>query len=371
MPQPLVSIIIDNYNYASFLGAAIRSALDQSYDRIEVIVVDDGSTDDSRAVIAGFGDRIRAIFQPNQGQSGAFNSGFAACRGDIVLFLDSDDALRADAVAEIVAAWREGVAKAQFCLATVDAEGGFLGNVFPNFPPGLTSEAIRAETIRSGLYPCPPTSGNAYARSFLLEMMPLRKVIAGADGPLNTVAPLYGDVVTIDKPLGYYRVHGRNDGAHKTLAVEKFARFVRHDADRIAHLREHARRLGIPLDGDPLDRAVLHLQYRAASLKLLREQHPVAGETLPSIVRRAVRAAWRNHDRVTAKLFLSLWFLAVASLPRPLAKRVIAYRFAPESRPRALMRLLQRLRVLRPPARGAAAPELSLPRHLAPGKLSA
>jgi len=371
MPQPHVSIIVDNYNYADYLGAAVRSALDQTYGRVEVIVVDDGSTDDSRAVIEAFGDRIRAVFQPNQGQSGAFNSGFAVASGDIVLFLDADDALRADAAAEIVAAWGEGVVKAQFCLATVDAEGCFLGNVFPNFPPGLTAAMVREETIRSGLYPCPPTSGNAYARAFLLKMMPLRKVLAGADGPLNTVAPLYGDVVTIDRPLGYYRVHGRNDGAHRTLAADRFARYVRHDADRISYLREHARRLGIPLEGDPLDRAILHLQYRAASLKLMRAQHPIAGETLPSVVGRAVRTAWRNHDRVTAKLFLSLWFLAVAVLPRPLAEPVIAYRFAPASRPQALKRLLQRLRVLRPPARGAAEPELSLPRHLAAGKLSA
>jgi glycosyltransferase involved in cell wall biosynthesis len=365
MPSPLVSIVIDNYNYAAYLGAAIRSALAQTHRPTEVIVVDDGSTDESREVIRAFGERVRAVLQPNQGQSAAFNSGFAAARGDIVLFLDSDDALRPEAVAEIAAVWRDGVAKVQFCLSTVDADGRFLGNVFPNFPPGLTPATVREEAIRSGLYPCPPTSGNAYARSFVEKMVPLRKVLGGADGPLNTVAPLYGDVVTIDRPLGYYRVHGRNDGAQKTLAADKFARFVMHDVDRIAYLREHAGRLGVALDGDPLDRAVLHLQYRAASLKLLRARHPIPGETLPSVVRRALRASWRNHDRLGGKLFLSLWFLAVAGLPRPAAERLIAYRFVPASRPQALKRLLQRLRVLRPPAKGAAAPELSLPPHVA------
>jgi glycosyltransferase involved in cell wall biosynthesis len=211
---PLVTIIVDNYNYAAFVGTAIRSALDQTYPNLEVVVVDDGSTDGSRAVIESFGDRIHAVFQANQGQSGAFNAGFAAARGDIVLFLDSDDALRRDAVATVVHRWHDGVVKAQFCLATVDAAGKFMGNVFPTYPPGLTPERIRREALRTGLYPCPPTSGNAYARSFLERMMPLAPVLAGADGPLNTVAPLYGEVVTIDEPLGYYRIHGRNDGAH-------------------------------------------------------------------------------------------------------------------------------------------------------------
>ena len=57
-----VSIIINNYNYAQFLANAIESALAQTHRPLEVLVVDDGSTDDSRAVIAGFGSRVRAIF---------------------------------------------------------------------------------------------------------------------------------------------------------------------------------------------------------------------------------------------------------------------------------------------------------------------
>src|SRR6188768_2225570 len=100
MPQPpLVSIVIDNYNYARFLRAAVDSALAQAYPRVEVVVVDDGSTDDSREVIARYGDRISAVFKPNGGQASAFNAGFAASHGDLVLFLDSDDVLLPSAVA--------------------------------------------------------------------------------------------------------------------------------------------------------------------------------------------------------------------------------------------------------------------------------
>ena len=72
MPEtlPLVSIIIPNYNHAQYIEDAIHSVLRQTYRNVEIIVVDDGSRDNSREVIAAFGDTVRAIFQQNQGLSG-------------------------------------------------------------------------------------------------------------------------------------------------------------------------------------------------------------------------------------------------------------------------------------------------------------
>jgi glycosyltransferase involved in cell wall biosynthesis len=89
----LVSIIINNYNYDRFLAEAINSALNQTYPYTEVIVVDDGSTDNSRQIIAEYGDRIIPILQPNGKQASAFNNGFAHSKGEIIIFLDSDDYL--------------------------------------------------------------------------------------------------------------------------------------------------------------------------------------------------------------------------------------------------------------------------------------
>jgi len=344
--QPLVSIVVDNFNYARFVGAAIDSALAQTYPRIEVIVVDDGSTDDSRAVIGGYVGKITAIFQDNRGQSGAFNTGFAAARGDIVLFLDADDLLEPEAAAEIVASWRPETAKIQFCLATIDAEGRFTGGVFPNYPPQLGPQTVLRETLRTALYPCPPTSGNAYSRAFLDEVMPVPPVHAGADGPLNTLAPLYGAVVTLNRTLGRYRVHGANDGAQRDLAADKFARFIRHDQHRTQLLREHAARRGFRVRGDPLDRAVLHLQYRMASLRLLPSRHPVP-EHRASIAWRGVIAAWTATERLPARVFSMAWFVAVALAPRALAIRLIALRFVPASRPALLGSVLRRLGALR------------------------
>ena len=86
--MPLVSIIINNYNYGRFLAAAIDSALTQSYAQTEVIVVDDGSTDDSHAILASYGARITPVLTANGGQASAFNAGFARGRGDIVIGQD-------------------------------------------------------------------------------------------------------------------------------------------------------------------------------------------------------------------------------------------------------------------------------------------
>src|SRR5687767_6151914 len=89
MDGPLVSIIIDNYNYARFLPAAIDSALGQTYPNTEVIVVDDGSTDTSREVIRSYGGRVVPVLKENGGMMSAYNAGFSVSRGEVVVFLDS------------------------------------------------------------------------------------------------------------------------------------------------------------------------------------------------------------------------------------------------------------------------------------------
>jgi glycosyltransferase involved in cell wall biosynthesis len=91
MSRPLASILINNYSYARFLDETINSALSQNYPRKEIIVVDDGSTDNSREIISRYGDRIIPIFKENGGQASAVNAGVARCHGDILCFLDSDD----------------------------------------------------------------------------------------------------------------------------------------------------------------------------------------------------------------------------------------------------------------------------------------
>jgi glycosyltransferase involved in cell wall biosynthesis len=94
MDQPLVSVIIPEYNYAQYLSQAVDSALGQTYPHVEILVVDDGSTDNSPEVIRQYGDRIRSFRQENQGLSAARNTGARLAKGDLLAFLDSDDVWR-------------------------------------------------------------------------------------------------------------------------------------------------------------------------------------------------------------------------------------------------------------------------------------
>jgi len=92
--KPLVSVIIPTYNRADLLPRAIRSALTQTFKDFELIIVDDGSTDNTEALVKGFikeDDRIRYIYQKNQGESEARNTGLLNARGRYIAFLDSDD----------------------------------------------------------------------------------------------------------------------------------------------------------------------------------------------------------------------------------------------------------------------------------------
>src|ERR1700760_2013762 len=104
--EPLVSILVSNYNYGRYIASAIQSALNQTYRKIELIVCDDGSTDDSVAVIEAFerkDERLRLIRKANGGQASGFNAAFAVSKGEIIALLDSDDLFLPNKVERIVA----------------------------------------------------------------------------------------------------------------------------------------------------------------------------------------------------------------------------------------------------------------------------
>lgn len=91
MSEPLVSIVIPTYNRASLIGQSLKSALAQTYKNCEIIVVDDGSTDNTRQVVESFGPAVRYISKDNSGPSPTRNLGIREAKGEYVAFLDSDD----------------------------------------------------------------------------------------------------------------------------------------------------------------------------------------------------------------------------------------------------------------------------------------
>ncbi|HUG10849.1 MAG TPA: glycosyltransferase family A protein [Opitutaceae bacterium] len=107
MSEPLVSILIPCHNAARWLGATLESALAQTWPRTEIIVVNDGSTDDSAAIARGFASRdVRVIDQPNSGPGAALNRGLRESTGDYVKFLDADDLISSNSIAIQLAALR-------------------------------------------------------------------------------------------------------------------------------------------------------------------------------------------------------------------------------------------------------------------------
>src|SRR5260370_15524059 len=97
--RPLVSILTSNYNYAAYLGDAVESCLCQTYDKLEVVICDGGSTDSSPRILERYRSldkRIRVVYQANGGQSLALNAAFRKSSGDIICLLDADDAFMPD-----------------------------------------------------------------------------------------------------------------------------------------------------------------------------------------------------------------------------------------------------------------------------------
>ena len=213
-----LTVIIPNYNYAEFVGQAIDSALAIDWPDVQVIVVDDGSTDASRQVIARYGERIETVLQANAGQYMAYNAGYLLARGDVVIFLDSDDLLERSVMQEIAAIWRPGLSKVQFRLRVVDGAARPLGSTFPQFHGVPQPDELRRWAAATTTYPTPPGSGNAYSRAYLDQILPLDEACGRpGDSCCVAAAPFLGDVATIDAPLGQYRVHGRSGGTHTTL----------------------------------------------------------------------------------------------------------------------------------------------------------
>ena len=332
----LVSIIINNYNYAVFLGTAIESALGQTYPRVEVIVVDDGSQDHSRAVIESFGDRVTAIFKANGGQASAFNAGFDASRGELVLFLDSDDLLEPHAISNVVCHWRQGVSKVHFPLQAIDQHGHSLGALFPKHP--LASGDVLPALLTEGDYCSPPTTGNVFTRDYLAAVLPMPEAEWPdcADVYIVQVAPFFGAIGAIREPLGKYRVHGNSLTANTDgdkLRVENLRRRLRADERKQRLLDRFSQTRGLKMNPNAVFDTYSHYKARLASLKLSPRDHPFQEDRLLSLGRKLIAQVWQTASlRTITKVAFTCWAAAVVVLPVPIAEYLILGAFSRYSR---------------------------------------
>lgn len=345
----LLSIIIANYNYAEFVGAAIESALAVDWPNVEVVLVDDGSTDDSRAAIERYADRIIAIFQPNAGQIAARNVGFERSTGEAVIFLDSDDILHASVMQEAAREWHRRVSKVQFRMRSVDAEGRPTGSIFPQYATPPAPADILNWALATGTYPAPPCSGNLYARHYLEAIFPLDESCGKApDSCCIAAAPFFGDVVTIAKPLVDYRVHSRNDGAMSSLDSSRFAWQTEVAIQSFNYAQRAALKAGLSVPDTARHLAFGQLRSRIASYRLARDRHPVHGDSTTRILTDILRAAKtpQGVSRLEA-VTLVLWGVLVLISPLAIATRLVHWRFSPSARPKALRVALSAIGIVR------------------------
>lgn len=146
MAIPLVSTIIPTYNRADTICAAIESVLRQTYARIELIVVDDGSSDHTPQILANYGDKIQVIRQPNAGPSAARNRGIDAANGEIVAFLDSDDTWLPTKVEQQVASLQRAGKSVPCCLCNAIVRDP-MGNELLSF-----DEAVLRPPYQEGIW---------------------------------------------------------------------------------------------------------------------------------------------------------------------------------------------------------------------------
>jgi glycosyltransferase involved in cell wall biosynthesis len=325
-----VSVVITNYNYAEFLGAAIDSVLAQEHPDVELIVVDDGSTDGSRDVISTYGDVLTAIEGPNLGQGHAVNTGFAASSGEVVLFLDADDRLHPTAVARIAAAFNEHpeLSRVQMPLAIIDETGQPTGERLP--PAG--KQQLFSGDARSALLSCPddirwqPTSGNAFSRRALEQILPMdaSQYRLCADYHLSTLAPLHGPVLAFDDVLGDYRIHGAN-GHIRRASLERVRDDIRRTLVTRSSLIDESRFLGLRgLPDNPITvPSVSHTALRALSYRLDRNAHPVLTDSRARLADLALRSLARRRDLSFGRRVASAaWIASILTLPRCAVRRL-------------------------------------------------
>ncbi|MEO1307306.1 MAG: glycosyltransferase, partial [Pseudomonadota bacterium] len=259
---PKISVIINNYNYAAYLADAIDSALGQSIPCHEVIVVDDGSTDESRDIIAHY-DQVTPVLKANGGQASAFNAGFAASSGDVVLFLDADDRLRPDAVETVQAELRGLTSRMSFGLQIIGSDGRPLG-LF-HMSRAARQDQVAGRLLEDGFFFIMPTSGNAFPRWVLDTLLPMPEPEwkISADLYLSLAAALLGPTRHLDKVLADYRVHGQNS-FHQRLGPQPYQN-PRKFAQRRAALETMCHEIARGRFGSSSDRDRLRAQLLKSS----------------------------------------------------------------------------------------------------------
>jgi glycosyltransferase involved in cell wall biosynthesis len=230
--EPLVSILMSNYNYGQYISEAVDSVLRQTYARLELVVCDDGSTDRSCEVIEAYrrqDRRITLICKQNGGQASGYNAAFRASRGEVVCFLDSDDVCLPTKIERIVEAFR------------ANPQAGFAGHKLIRVNErrrriGISPLLAQMPSDWQGDYVLKnagfleylaPGGGLSLRREIAARIFPLPEegpISNYGDGPLMRLAPLMTHLIAIDEGLAEWRCHGSNFSNHQVITADYLRR---------------------------------------------------------------------------------------------------------------------------------------------------
>jgi glycosyltransferase involved in cell wall biosynthesis len=227
MCEPQVTVLIDTYNYGQHIDAAIESVLAQDFpaEEREILVVDDGSTDDTRARVGKYAGRVKYIWKENGGQASAFNRGLAEARGELIFLLDADDYWRpgklrktADLFAQNPEAWM-----IYHRYEELDEASGKISALEAPLISGFLPEQ-KVDLISYWIY---PTSTLAFRRKSFEALLPVPEGLKiQADAYLAALVVFLGPVLGAAERLTVYRVHGKNlfhtsGGAKENERIER------------------------------------------------------------------------------------------------------------------------------------------------------
>ena len=211
MSLPPITVLITTYNYGQYVEQAIDSVLSQDFplDQVQILVVDDGSTDDTSERVKQYGSRIDYFCKPNGGQASALNFGFSKARGEIIALLDADDLFLPAKLARVAEAFQTNPA---------------LGMVYHRLQewdtqtnerrdwdyPAISGDFLAAPDKFLSYIPH-PTSCISFRRSLLEPLLPIPEHIRMlADGFLVSLVPFLSPVLALPEFLILYRIHGKN-----------------------------------------------------------------------------------------------------------------------------------------------------------------
>lgn len=212
--NPVVSVLMANYNYEKFITEAIESVLAQTYLNWELIICDDGSTDNSIEIVGEYckkDRRIKLLRKKNGGQASALNEAYYNSSGEIISILDADDTFFSVKLEKVVDAFKRD-SQSGFCIHKVlpiNAQGKQINKPIP---VNLSMGFVALEAIRNGgKANVPPASGLSIRREVANYVLPLpTEFNSNADGILSELAQYITSIVSINEPLASYRLHSDN-----------------------------------------------------------------------------------------------------------------------------------------------------------------